>query len=54
MMLIYNNDIVLIESDDEFLDQLILTLNDKFSLKFLGDVYYFLGLEVCKTPIPYN
>lgn len=46
MMLIYVDDILLTRSNVKFLDQIVSNLNDKFAFKFLGDVHYFLGLEV--------
>lgn len=50
IMFIYVDDILLTESNTQFLHDLIYALNSKFTLKFLGDVHYFLGFEVSKTP----
>lgn len=49
-VLIYVNDILLTSSNEKFLDELVSTLNNKFALKFLDDVHYFLSLEICITP----
>lgn len=50
VMLVYVDDILLIRSIEKILDEMIIALNKKFALKFLGDIYYFLGLKICKTP----
>lgn len=50
MMLAYVDDILLTSSNAKFLDKSILTLHKKFALKFQGDVHYFLGLEIYRTP----
>lgn len=39
MMLIYVDDILLTDSIEKFLNELMLALNKKFSFKFLGDVF---------------
>ena len=45
-MLIYVDDIILTGSDSAFIQQVVTKLNSVFSLKELGDLEYFLGIEV--------
>nr|XP_033513602.1 uncharacterized mitochondrial protein AtMg00810-like isoform X2 [Nicotiana tomentosiformis] len=50
LMLIYIDDIVLTGNNDIFLEDLIKKLQSEFSLKDLGQLHYFLGLEVQYFP----
>jgi hypothetical protein len=45
-LLVYVDDIVLARNDSTELASFIQLLNKKFKLKDLGDLKYFLGLEV--------
>ena len=45
-MLIYVDDIILTGNDDQSLHSLIKQLSSEFALKDLGDIHYFLGIEV--------
>ncbi|KAL5567292.1 hypothetical protein UlMin_030456 [Ulmus minor] len=51
MMLIYVNDIIVMRNDLEKLNQFISKLNKSFALKDLGDLHYFLGIEVYRDEI---
>ncbi|XP_016574332.1 uncharacterized mitochondrial protein AtMg00810-like [Capsicum annuum] len=50
IMLIYVDDIVLTENNEEFIQTLITQLSLEFVLKDLGKLHYFLGLEVQYFP----
>lgn len=43
------DDILITGSDTKYITQLITTLNTRFVMKELGDLSYFLGIEVLKT-----
>lgn len=45
-MLIYVDDIVLIGNDTSYLQTFVSALASHFSIKILGDLRYFLGVEV--------
>ena len=45
-LLLYVDDIVLISSLSDVVDKLVLNLRHDFSIKDLGPLHYFLGLEV--------
>ena len=45
-MLVYVDDIIITRSNSSSLQQLITLLDSKFSLKDLGPLHYFLGIEV--------
>jgi histone deacetylase 1/2 len=47
-MLIYVDDIIVTGSSQEAIDALLRDLKQDFSLKDLGDLHYFLGIEVRK------
>ncbi|XP_031271411.1 disease resistance protein RPP2B-like [Pistacia vera] len=47
--LIYVDDILITSSHTQFINQLIHNLNAQFSLKALGTVNYFLGIEATKA-----
>ena len=48
-VLIYVDDIIITGNSDEKIRGLINTLSARFSLKDLGDLSYFLGIEVLRT-----
>lgn len=48
--MVYVGDIVLIGSNDTFLDHFVQTLANKFSIKYLSPLDHFLGIEVIPTP----
>ena len=48
-LLLYVDDIVLTSNSPSFLDHLILQLRKVFDLKDLGDLHYFLRLQVSRT-----
>ena len=45
-LLIYVDDIIVTSSSDTVISALLQNLRDDFALKDLGDLHYFLGLEV--------
>jgi histone deacetylase 1/2 len=47
-MLIYVDDIIVTGSSQEAIDALLRDLKQDFALKDLGDLHYFLGIEVIK------
>lgn len=49
-VLIYVDDIIVTSSSDQAISALLHDLNDNFALKDLGDLHFFLGIEVQKTP----
>lgn len=48
-MLIYVDDIIIVSSSDQATERLIQKLKIDFAVKDLGDLEYFLGIEVKKT-----
>ena len=48
-MLVYVDDIVLTGSNPRLLKDFIARLSNEFSMKDLGDLHYFLGIEVNHT-----
>jgi histone deacetylase 1/2 len=48
-MLIYVDDIIVTSSSDEAVTTLLKDLGASFALKDLGDLHYFLGMQVKKT-----
>jgi histone deacetylase 1/2 len=48
-LLVYIDDIILISSDSTILQCLIQLMSSEFKLRDLGDVHYFLGIEVQST-----
>ncbi|KAK2985951.1 hypothetical protein RJ640_017579 [Escallonia rubra] len=48
--LVYVDDIILTGNDIEFLDSFVKNLDLRFSLKDLGPLHHFLGVEVIPTP----
>ena len=49
MLLVYVDDILLTGNNPTCVDSLKKLLDDRFGLKDLGSLRYFLGLEVAKT-----
>ena len=47
-LLIYVDDIVVTSSSDTAISALLHSLSSEFALKDLGDLHFFLGLEVHK------
>ena len=48
-MLIYVDDIIVTSSSDAAISALLRDLNTDFALKDLGNLHYFLGIEVSKN-----
>ena len=48
-MLVYVDDVLIASNGKEQVDQFKVMLNQKFQLKDLGALRYFLGLEVART-----
>ena len=51
MLLVYVDDILLTGNNLDCVNSLKKLLNDKFGLKYLGSLRYFLGLEVARTDV---
>lgn len=49
-LLVYLDDIIIIGSSEPLIKSIVTQLNGEFSLKFLGDLDYFLGIKVKKAP----
>ena len=49
-VLVYVDDIIITSSSQEATEALLKDLQLEFALKDLGDLHYFLGIEVKKTP----
>ena len=49
MLLVYVDDILLTGNNPDCVNSLKKLLDDKFGLKDLGSLRYFLGLEVART-----
>ena len=50
MLLVYVDDILITSNDLEAVNSLKLFLDKQFKLKDLGNLRYFLGLEVARSP----
>ena len=50
ILLLYVDDIILTGSSTTLLHSFISTLSNQFAMKDLGDLHYFLGLQVTRTP----
>jgi hypothetical protein len=48
-VLLYVDDIIIVSSSSKFTSNLVKKLNQEFALKDLGDLPYFLGIEVKRT-----
>ncbi|XP_016168252.1 uncharacterized protein LOC107610763 [Arachis ipaensis] len=48
-VLVYVDDIIVIGKSEDTIKQVIKQLNAKFSLKDMGSLHYFLGIQVSKT-----
>jgi hypothetical protein len=48
-MLIYVDDIIVVSSSNDAVMALLHNLQKEFALKDLGDLHYFLGIEVSKS-----
>jgi histone deacetylase 1/2 len=48
-VLIYVDDIIVTSSSDHAISGLLRDLNKNFAIKDLGDLHYFLGIEVTKV-----
>jgi len=48
-VLVYVDDLIITGSDSDFITTFIHTLDQQFSLKDLGSLNYFLGIEVSPT-----
>ena len=51
VLLVYVDDILLTGNNLDCVNSLKKLLNDKFGLKHLGSLRYFLGLEVARTDV---
>ena len=49
MLLVYVDDVLIACNDKAEIDRFKILLDDRFKLKDLGDLKYFLGLEVAKS-----
>jgi hypothetical protein len=50
ILLLYVDDIIFTGSSLAVLRSLISRFSSQFSMKDLGDIHYFLGIEACRTP----
>ena len=48
-LLVYVDDMVITGNNNKLIDRFIATISSRFSLKDLGDLSYFLGIEVTRT-----
>ena len=49
MLLVYVDDVLIASNDQKGIEDFKLLLDQKFKLKDLGELRYFLGLEVART-----
>ena len=49
VLLVYVDDVLIACNDKEEVDQFKVLLDQKFKLKDLGDLRYFLGLEIARS-----
>jgi histone deacetylase 1/2 len=49
-VLIYVDDIIVTSSSDDAITALLRDLNKNFAIKDLGDLHFFLGIEVKRIP----
>ena len=52
-ILLYVDDLVIIDPDLVVISKVKSQLSEAFDMKDLGDLYYFLGTEVIHTPSAY-
>ena len=50
LLLVYVDDIIIIGSTDSLINHFVTKLSQRFHMNDLGDLHYFLGLEVHRTP----
>lgn len=50
LLLVYVDDVILTGNNPSLLKNLIVVLGQKFALKDLGPLNFFLGIEVTRTP----
>lgn len=50
-VLVYVDDLVITGSDTQFVDHVVATLGTQFSLKDMGLLHFFLGVEVIPTTV---
>lgn len=50
-VLVYVDDLIITDSDNSYITSMVSDLNTEFSLKDLGDLSYFLRLEIQRTAI---
>lgn len=50
LILVYVDDVIITGSDSLFISELVKQLSLKFLMKDLGNLHYFLGIEVTPTP----
>jgi hypothetical protein len=48
-VLVYVDDIIVVSSDQKAIEGLLRELGKEFALKDLGNLHYFLGIEVTKV-----
>lgn len=48
-ILVYVDDIIIIESDSGLISSIIIFLGSHFSIKNLGPVHFFLGIKLTQT-----
>jgi hypothetical protein len=48
-ILVYIDDIIIVSSDQRATERLLHKLSQDFTLKDMGELHYFLGIEVCKV-----
>jgi hypothetical protein len=48
-ILVYIDDIIIVSSDQRATERLLHKLSQDFTLKDMGELQYFLGIEVCKV-----
>jgi Reverse transcriptase (RNA-dependent DNA polymerase) len=48
-LLVYVDDLVLMDNDSLLLSDIIISLQSKFAIKDFGNLYYFFGIEVSRT-----